>query len=452
MVLIKIKAGLDIPVSGSPETHAICEKESSNVAIDFRPYSAIKIKLLVKEGDQVQLGQQIGLDKKNENRRFVSHASGKVLHIIRGEKRKILSVVIERNPASDFCKLKSIDILQASKEVLIERLIEGGAFTWIKKRPCDLFADPEILPRSIFVQGIESAPFRPPPELVVKGNEALFAKGLQVLDKLVSGNVHLVTLPGSTLGNIASQVDIHPHSAIGPHPIANPSIHIEHIDPITSLNDIIWTLHVRDVIRIGGLMEGKWITHKLIALGGEALSKENRGYYLLPEGAQISQIVDKKAVSSSCAILSGDPLSGRLIDLNSFVGYFDNVISFLPYTDKRQILHFMRFSSQSYTATRAYFPSLFQKIKNNKFFNGLLHGEKRAFVDGTYYDRVMPLNVPTMPLLKALIAQDYEAATEMGLLEVAPEDFALTAFLCPSKIDHMGIVERGLHEYACQYL
>ena len=64
----------------------------------------------------------------------------------------------------------------------------------------------------------------------------------------------------------------------------------------------------------------------------------------------------------------------------------------------------------------------------------------------------MPIDVPTMPLVKAIMAQNYELAKELGLLEVDSKDFALPAFVCPSKIDLIGIVKQGLHEYAKQYL
>ena len=76
------------------------------------------------------------------------------------------------------------------------------------------------------------------------------------------------------------------------------------------------------------------------------------------------------------------------------------------------------------------------------------HGEHRAFVDSTLYDQVMPLDIATMPLVKAVMAEDYEAAESLGLLEVDSEDFALPTFVCPSKMEMTEIMKKGLKHYA----
>ena len=445
MSLIKIKAGLDIPMKGFPSEDRGVIGPSCSVGIDLSSFDCVKLKLLKRVGDTVSMGEVVAYDKEVQKRKWISFSAGVVKEIVRGERRRPLTLVIERS--DERSAFERVNVASKSREELLHLMSERGCFPFIRKRPCSQIADPAQPPRSIFIQGIESAPFMPPAELHVKGKEESFRVGLALLEKIGCGNVHMVMRSDSELNQYCDNVTVHAHVGIGPHPIANPSIHIEKIDPITSSEDVIWTLHVADVIVLGSLMMGEIDAERLIAIAGEGIDEKVRGFYRVHVGESISHLIQSNEIKGR--ILSGSPIDGSEVKSDGFLGLQHYALSILPHSEKRSFFHFCQLGFKRYTSSRTYFSKLLSKLFS---FSTQLHGELRPFVDGVYYDKVMPLSVPTMPLLKALLAEDFELAVQLGLLEVSSEDFALTSFVCPSKIDHMSIVKKGLDHYASLYI
>lgn len=452
MATIQLRSKYVLHLKGEPKIEIVKLEDTVEMGLDVSLFPQLKMKLLAKEGDKVRIGAPLLEDKKVEGRIFVSPAGGVVKKIVRGDKRKIICIVIEKDKKEEAIPLEKIDIAKASGSQILHRLSEIGAFAYIRKRPCDVLASPHALPRSIFVQGLESAPFTPSPLHQLEGIEHHFKAGLLALSKLAP--VHLVTAQDSPLLKYGEECKVEAHIAKGPHPIANPSIHIEHIDPISSFQDIVWTIKALDVAYIGaGVEEGKFLLHQLVALAGEGVKEGERRYYLARRGSDIHQLLESKLEKEPGAVLRGDPLCGEKIDIEQqfFLRWGDSVICTLKEKEKPNYLHFCKGGINRFTLTKAYLYRFFNK-KAPVSFSALMHGEKRAFIDGSYYDKVMPLKVLTMPLIKALLSSDYEKALQLGLLEVAPEDFALPSLICPSKIDHIGIVKKGLEEYSSEYL
>jgi Na+-transporting NADH:ubiquinone oxidoreductase subunit A len=73
-----------------------------------------------------------------------------------------------------------------------------------------------------------------------------------------------------------------------------------------------------------------------------------------------------------------------------------------------------------------------------------LHGGERAFVMTGQYEKVVPMDLYPMQLLKAILAEDIDMMENLGIYEIAEEDFALCEFICPSKIEIQSIVRKGL--------
>ena len=95
MGLIKIKKGLDIPISGKPEQVICKKKEIKKVALVGYDYIGIKPAFAVSVGENVKLGQLLFRDKKMPCVRYTSPGTGKVIAINRGPKRVFESIVIE---------------------------------------------------------------------------------------------------------------------------------------------------------------------------------------------------------------------------------------------------------------------------------------------------------------------------------------------------------------------
>ncbi|MBF5059911.1 NADH:ubiquinone reductase (Na(+)-transporting) subunit A [Candidatus Neptunochlamydia vexilliferae] len=424
---IKIKNGLDIPLLGNPSGEVKKLPLPETVALDLSPFEPLSFSLLKKGGEEVKVGEPLAQNKKCSEQVFLSPGSGKVKEIIRGAKRRILSIVIETDGKQTPFQLDKVEEL----------------FSHIRMRPCMRVARPDCKPEAIFVKAIESAPFAPPPELEVEGHEEAFAAGLKLLSEFAP--VHLVHREGTTCAPFIDAKNVEVHSAEGPHPVGNPSVHIAAIHPILKREQVVWSLTVSDIITIGMWIVQKTYYHeRVISVAGEGIGENERGFFRVNRGFPIRKLIKE---SEGLRLISGDPLNGTTVSPEGFLGFYDTVFCALPEpAPKREFLHFLKLKRKGYTAGKGYF----LKEKAPKF-STRQRGEERAFVDGSIYDKVMPLPIQTMLLVKALITEQYEKGEALGLLEVLPEDFALPSFICPSKIEMGEIVREGLNAYSEQY-
>lgn len=449
MARIKVKKGLDIPIEGAP-TGAVQDLPKVNeIALNVADLDDHRFKLLAKKGDHVLLGQPIVMDKNYKGRNFVAPGSGHVKEIRRGLKRRLLSVVITLDAEEKAFDHGKVDIQSASREDILAKMMESGAMPHLRHRPFNILANPGNLPRSIFVKGIESAPFTPPPSMQIEGFEADFQYGLDTLAKLTDGAVHLVIRQGESCEALTKAKNVTLHTAEGPHPVANSSVHIHHIDPIKTVEDVVWTANVQDVITIGRQMRtGERHTSRVISIAGNGVLPEKRGFFKVREGYPIGALVAGRNEGGLQRLISGDVLTGSKVEAEDFLGFRDTVFCILPENTTREMLHFFRPGLNKYSATRAYFSGHIKPGAKQFSFDTNQHGEHRGFVDAAVYDRVMPMKIPTMLLVKAIQGDDFETAEELGLLEVDSEDFALATFICPSKQEHCSIVKEALQSYA----
>ena len=453
MAHIKITRGLDIPIKGKPSGPIQELQNPPFLALNLDPFEGVQFKLLAKKGDVVKIGQPLVEDKNSLGRVFVSPAAGVISEIRRGLKRRLIEIVITNEGEEYDQTFTPFNIEKASSEEIIQHLKKGGMFAHIRRRPFNLLANPEIPPRSIFVKAIESAPCVPPAELQVEGHEEEFALGLKALSKMTKGEVHLIHKIDSNSRAFTDAQHVLKHSAEGPHPIGNQSVHIQHLDPIQTPDDSIWTLTAHDVVVIGYfLKEGRYFVNRIVGIGGPGIITERTGYYRARAGYPISFLITNRIEKGLVRLVSGDPLNGKKVDPEDFLRFYDYAFCAIPENIERKFLHFLRLGFDEFSFSKAY-PSGHLNNENREYdFSTSLHGEERAFVDGSLYDKVMPLNVPSMNLVKAVMAEDYELAHELGLLEVDEEDFALPTFVCPSKIEMTDIIKRGLKSYASQIL
>jgi Na+-transporting NADH:ubiquinone oxidoreductase subunit A len=438
MAHIKIRRGLDIPLKGSASGSIRSEIETNEVALDFSPFAPyIHPQLLIDVGDLVLTGQPLIKEKGPIGRLWTSPATGVIKEIRRGQKRSLESIVITKSPINKDAILPELN----TKEP-IQFLVETGLLSYFTMRPFCLPAHPNLKPRSIFIRAIESAPFRPAPEKQLEGNEHFFQTGLDFISSITPETTNLISATNSPFSQFQR---VRLHTAEGPHPVANASLHIQLIDPILKLHDVVWTIDPHGVIAIGRAIEtGKLHPSCIISIAGLGIAEEHRGYYKVPDGASVQSILEGKLSLTPSRLISGDPLTGLETSLNGHLAFGHTVVCAIPDDSERQPLHFFRFKSPFFTATRAY--------KESSPISTRLHGEERAFIDPNIYDRVMPLQIPTVPLIKSILADDFETAELLGVLEVAPEDFALPTFICPSKIEMTEIVRRGQQKMAAENL
>lgn len=462
MVDIRITKGLDIPIAGKPSGKTKYLASGSEVsplpippqlALDLTLFEDVKLKLLVKVGDVVKIGQPLTEDKSCPGRMFVAPAGGTIKDIRRGEKRVLLDIVIDVARQEGETEFSPLDPAHATREQLVDRLKEAGLFANIRSRPFNLLADPNQMPRCIFVKAIESAPFAPPAELQVQGHEKEFQAGLSALSKLTKGPVHLVYAHDTVSRALTDAQGVQKHTAEGPHPIGNVSLHIQRIDPIQGPDDKIWTVNAHDVVAIGYLLiKGRCYVERVLSIAGPGILPDRIGYFKARTGYPIGGLIAGRIKKGQLRFISGDPLMGRKVQVSDFLSYNDYVFCVIPENTSREFLHFFRLGLSKFTFSKAYMSGHFKDDEKEYDFTTNQHGEHRAFIDSSLYDKVMPLDVPTMLLIKSVMAEDFDLAQEYGLLEVDSEDFALPAFVCPSKMEMTEIIKRGLKQCAKEVL
>jgi Na+-transporting NADH:ubiquinone oxidoreductase subunit A len=462
MTHIKVTKGLDIPIEGKPSGklrplkmsgEASENKTPKTIALNLDPFDGIRFKLLAKKGDRVAIGQPLVEDKLTEGRVFVSPAGGVVAEVRRGLKRRLIDIVIALDPDEQQYDLGSLKIDQASRAQITDFLMRGGLFAHIRQRPFNTLADPSKTPRNIFVKAVESAPFVPPAELQVEGKEEEFQLGLTALSKLTDGRVHLVYHKNSTCQAFTEAKNVEKHTGEGPHPLGTHSLHIEKIDPIQNVEDVVWTLNTYDVVSIGHLIKtGHIYTERVISIAGPGVISERIGYFKVRNGSPVEMLISNRLEKGYMRLISGDPLTGQKVEPEGYLGFYHFAFCVIPENVSREFLHFFRLGVHKYSFSKAYYSGHIDNNKHTYRFTTNQHGEHRAFIDPTLYEKVMPLNVPTMQLVKAVMAEDYDLAEELGLLAVDSEDFALPSFVCPSKIEMTDIIKEGLKTHAADML
>lgn len=460
MVAIKIKKGLDVPLEGQPSGNAHELVPSGSpfpgsprlLALNLEPYTC-RFHLIAKEGDKVKIGDPIAEEKNCPGRYFISPASGVIKEIVRGDKRVIRNIVIQVDPKEEHKTFALLDPSSSSREALIERMLEGGLFSKIKRRPFNLLADPKQKPRSIFVKALESAPLVPPAELQILGHEKEFQAGLTALARLTDGKVHLVYRAGTACRAFTEAKNVERHTAEGPHPVSNASLHIQEIDPVRAVEDNVWVLNAHDVVCLGALLiNGKAHHERVIGIGGTGILSNKTGYFKIRDGIPVSELIAGRLIPGTLRLISGDPLNGQQLAPSDYLRSDDFAFTVIPEMEEREFLHFFRAGTDKYSFSRAYLSGHRDPSSRNYFFSTNMHGEHRAFIDSSLYDKVQPLKISTMLLVKAVMAEDYDLAQKLGLLEVVPEDFALPAFVCPSKVEMPSIISQGQAVVARDFL
>ncbi|AXG69924.1 Na(+)-translocating NADH-quinone reductase subunit A [Kordia sp. SMS9] len=437
---IRIKKGLDIKLVGEAEKTTVAAKASSYYAIKPEDFHSIIPKMLVKVGHKVKAGQALFHSKLDEALLFPSPVSGEISEIVRGAKRKILEIRILADATQTHHDFGKKDAAKMSGDEVKKHLLAAGCWPFIKQRPYDVIADPAKSPKAIFVSGHDSAPLAADLEYTLAGKEAELTAALTALTKLTEGSVHVVTKKGgnSPLANVAGTSS---HTVSGPHPAGNVGTHINKIDPVNK-GEVVWTVAAKDLVIIGEvLLSGKFNATRTIAITGSQITKPQ--YVTAIAGANIKDLVADNINLDNTRVISGNPLSGKQESAEGNIGFYDNQITAIPEGDDYEFFGWNKPIFDKVSVSRAF---TFSWLKPNKKYdlNTNTNGEHRAFVTTGTFEQVFPLDIYPMQTLKACMYSDLDEMEALGMYEVAPEDFALTEFVCVSKQPHQKIIREGL--------
>ncbi len=428
METIKIKKGLDIPLDGNAEKRIVDARTVDRYAVKPPDVVGFTPRLLVAEGDTVTVGQPLVVDKNDARLFLPSPVGGVVEAIVRGEKRKLLEVVVATNHST------------AGQTSTTSLTPETPVWWMIRERPFGTIANPDHKPKGIFVSMRDTNPLAPDLDFALKGREHEFEAGVKALEKYA---------------------EVHCVRAEGPHPAGNIGTIVAALAPINK-GECIWTVNAQDVANIGRwCLTGEYKPERVIAVGGPAAKTPK--YYRLLCGACLDRISDAQLItsgyprltssSSPTRIISGSPLSGTAVAPDGFLGMYDQQVCFIEEGDQYDFMGWLMPGFKKFSFSYTFLSGLLRPfkaleplmpIKPTYSFNTNMHGSVRPFLFTGSFERVFPFDIYPLQLIKACIVGDVELQEKLGIYEVEPEDFALCEFIDPSKTEIQTIIREAL--------
>ena len=450
----RFRRGLSLPISGAPEQTLEDAAAPGTVAISAADYPGMKPAMHVGPGDAVGRGQLLFEDRKQPGVRFSSPAAGTVAAVNRGAKRALISVVVRVDP-SDQAGSSGAGVGSASytgrhpsglsREEVQALLVESGDWVALRARPFGRTAAVDSVPKSIFVNAMNTEPFAPAADRIVEGRAGDLQRGLAALARLTDGPVYLCRAPG-TLAGIETSGSLRVEEFRGHHPAGAAGLHIHTLDPVDR-NKLVWQIGLQDTLAIGRLFAtGEPDVQRIIALGGPPVRRPRLLRTRL--GAALADVTrgeigtGAEAVADGAVrVISGSPLSGRTAvgqnapaDLHGYLGRFHDTVSVLKDDRERHLLGWLKPGFGAFSRARAFASSLLPR--RSFAMTTTTHGSPRAIVPIGLYESVFPWDLQPTFLLKSLVAGDIERAEELGCLELLEEDLALCTFVCPGKTEY----------------
>jgi len=439
---IRIKKGLDIKLVGEAAQTTTELPIGGVYAIKLSDFHGITPKILAKEGSEVKAGAALFHSKSDDRVLFPSPVSGKVEAIIRGDRRKVLEIRILANGTQESVNFGKKEAQKMDADAVKNHLLAAGCWPFVKQRPYDVIADPNQTPKAIFISAYASAPLAQDYDYTLRGKATELQAAVTALSKLTTGKVHVSIAKDTAMSPFLNLKDVELHQVSGPHPVGNVSTQIAQIDPINK-GEVVWVVTPQDAVVIGELfLTGKFNAKRAIALAGSQFQKPS--YVTAYPGANIASLVAAGAFDAANArIISGNVLSGLQVSQEGAVGYYDNEVTAIPEGDDYEFFGWNKPIFNKVSTSRAL--TFSWMLPKKKFdLNTNTNGEHRAFVITGAYEEVFPLDIYPMQLLKACMYKDLDEMEALGAYEIAPEDFALTEFICVSKQPHQEIIREGL--------
>ncbi len=438
--MIKIKHGLDLPITGAPVQRIEAARPVRSVAVIGFDYHGMKPTMEVQVGDRVKLGQVLFSDKKTPGVVFTAPGAGVVSALHRGEKRVLQSVVIdlEGDDQLAFAQYAAAELAGLSDAQVRENLQQSGLWTALRTRPMSKVPAVDAVPNSIFVTAIDTHPLAADPALVIAEHAADFDYGLQVLARLAKVflcKAEGVSLPGEQGANVTTE------AFAGPHPAGLAGTHIHFLDPVNVAKSV-WTIGYQDVIAIGKLFTtGQLWVERVVSLAGPVVEQPRLVRTRL--GANLQELTAGELQAGNNRIVSGSVLGGRTAQgALAFLGRYHQQVSCLAEGNHREMMHYLRAGVNKHSVLNIFVSKL---SAAKKFaFSTTTNGSPRAMVPVGNYEAVMPLDILPTQLLRYLIVGDTEMAQKLGCLELDEEDLALCTYVCAGKYEYGPILRDNL--------
>ena len=439
--VIKLRKGLDINLKGKATPNKIKVNPSKEYALVPEDFIGLIPKVVVKEGDKVKAGDALFVNKKFPEVGFASPVSGTVTAVLRGERRKLLCVKVQPDSKQDFRDFEVKETTSLDGKVVVDLLLKAGIFGYINQLPYAVSATPDVLPKAIFGSAFRDMPLTANFDVELEGEEEVFQTGLTALSKIEK--TYLGINPSQASGALSNMKDVEITVFDGPCPAGNVGVQINHLSPVNK-GEVVWTVDPTTVLFIGRLLStGKVDLSRTIALAGSEM--ENPCYAKVMVGQPLKDVLKGQLSNKGkVRIINGNPLTGRKTDLDGYVGGHTSEITAIPEgNETNEMLGWIMPRFNQFSANRSYFSWLMGKNKEYTLDTRVKGGERHMIMSGEY-DRVIPMDIYPEYLIKAIITGDIDKMEQLGIYEVAPEDFALAEFVDSSKLELQRIVREGL--------
>ena len=439
--VIKLRKGLDINLKGKAAKQKFSVKAAAQYALVPDDFVGMTPKVVVREGDKVKAGDALFVNKKQTDVKFASPVSGVVQAVVRGDRRKVLRVVVEADKDQQYVDFGLKQMASLDGDAVVKALLEAGLFGYINQLPYAVSTTPDQKPRAVFVSALRDMPLAGDFEYELQGNEEDFQTGLTALSKVAP--VYLGFGAKQTSKALTGAKDVEVNVFDGPCPAGNVGVQVNNIAPVNK-GEVVWTVDPTAVIFFGRLFRtGKVDLRRLVAVAGSEITKPEYAEVLV--GQPIADLLEGKlAAKDHVRIINGNPLTGRKATMDDFVGGHTSEITVIPEGDNvDEMLGWILPRTHDFSVSRSYFSWLFGKNKEYALDARVKGGERHMIMSGEY-DKVLPMDIYAEYLIKAIIAGDIDRMEQLGIYEVAPEDFAVAEFVDSSKLELQHIVRQGL--------
>ena len=439
--VIKLRKGLDINLQGKAEQTKIGLKPAGLYALQPDDFTGVVPKVVVKEGEQVEAGQALFVDKNHPEILFVSPVSGKVKAVVRGERRKVLAVQVEAAQQQQPVDHGKNSPQNMKAQEVVDLLLKAGLFGFINQLPYAVVANPQDKPKAIAVSALRDKPLAADFEYELKGQENDWQTGLDALAKIAP--VYLGIGKNQRANAVVEAKNVEVNVFDGPCPAGNVGVQVNHLCPVNK-GEVVWTVEPTAVLFIGRLFNtGKVDLTRCVAFVGSEVKKP--AYVDMMVGQELNTLLANSLKNTKhVRIINGNVLTGVPTTKEGFLGAHSSEITVIPEGDNvDELAGWIMPRLNQFSVNRSYFSWLFGKKKEYALDARVKGGERHMIMSGEY-DRVFPMDIYPEYLIKAIITNDIDRMEQLGIYEVAPEDFALAEFVCSSKLELQKIVREGL--------
>ena len=423
MKKIKMKGGLDVPLHGSVKNNNLDTIYTKFSAVLADDYFGLKPKILVREGDHVLKGAPLLEDKTNPGFTVNSPVNGVIHEINRGEKRALVSIVI--NKTND----DSVAFDQSNNK--LENLRNASLWDSFRERPFNRVPNINTRPDFLFINACKADGLEASPNQILEVEAENFLAGIKFLVDALGCEINLCSYSNIYIG----ELDVNQYVVEGKYPAGNSSIHIQNIKPLTK-NTKTWTINWQDVVRIGNSVKsGDFCFDKYVSICGPACEEPKIVKTNL--GANMEELT-AGTLSTNLRKVSGSLLYGRSGDSYSdYLTRYSNQLSLVSDERKATFFNWLQPGLENHSNSNVFLSSFLKPEKFN--FDTNINGGYRAIVPIGVFDEVNPYEIDSTLFLKSLAIGDLVALRELGIFDLSDEDMGIFSYVCPSKYDYVAL-------------